>query len=177
MTFPSYTPDPQTIADAWEWAKTFPELPGTERQIMVGRLGEIIVRHELELSGFDVDEGQKYGSDLIVHTKGGRLPVEIKTRDSIREPSLTHDVLVPAKRFARQRHESSLFVFVWVHQYRDEITVYLLGADVSERVARWPFYDAGDYWPGSDHRSKYPVFRQQVSQLIPLDEIVEVLRA
>lgn len=177
MTFPAYAPDPQTIADAWAWAKDPKrKMFGSERESMVGRLGEIMIRHELELAGFDVEEGHTGGPDLVLRAKGIRLPVEIKTRDSIRRPTLTHDVLVPAKRFARQGRESALFVFLWAYQWRDEITVYLLGAEHSSVVAKWPFYDTGDPWPGSDHRSKYPVYREQVSRLIPLDRLVEALR-
>lgn len=175
--FPVYAISDDDLDDCRAFANSARHLPGNTRERISGRMGEIVARRALEARGVVVEDGPAYGNDLYAVTSAGHVPIEIKTRDGRFRPRMDYDVLVPAKRFARQGRESSWFLFLWAYESRGETFVYVLGAEPSDRVREWRYFDAGDPWPGSDHVSKYPVYRQTVAHLMTLDEAAEVLRA
>lgn len=177
IVFPLYAITGNDLETCRAWARSVRHLNRNEHEALVGKAGEIVARRALEALGLTVHPGPEYANDLVVEVAGRDVPVEVKTREGKHRPRLDYDVLVPAKRFARQSRESALFMFLWAYQSHGDLFVYLLGAEYSDDVARWPFYNVGDPWPGSDHRSKYPVYRQTIGRLPSVEDVIEGLYA
>lgn len=177
IAFPVYAITGDELQECHDWARSVRHLNRNEDQSLVGKAGEIAARQALEALGLTVHPGPKYANDLVIEIAGRSIAVEVKTRLGKYRPRLTYDVLVPAKRFARQAEESALFMFLWAYQSHGDLFVYVLGAEFAHDVAEWPFYDVGDTWPGSDHRSKYPVYRQTIGNLPSVEDVIGRLHA
>lgn len=115
--------------------------------------------------------------DLEIYIPNGQINVEIKTRSANFPPRPEFNVLVPARRFARQVTESGIFIFAWHHYEHGTDVVELLGWDYAIFVQNWDLYPAGTPWPDSDRVSKYDSLRRDIGDLRPMSELIDKLES
>jgi len=114
--------------------------------------------------------------DLEIYLPHSQIDVEVKTRSAGRTPPRSDSyVSAPARRVFRQSAESDLFIFAWRWIDGHQHLVALVGWEYARQVRRWPLKEKGTRWADADDVVKYDVLRQQISQLRPLDELIEKL--